>query len=228
MLARSIWQRHTSAPAVATFYSTAFPLTENPISEGGIYTQGLSTGLDWQDCRTTPGKCFATGDSGASGFNDPIMVMANRWTNNKHYSQATIFKQAGYAPSAAHEIELHVGTTITAHSVKTYEVNWALGTPVTVIRWDGAVGVFDFAMASPTSGTAFTCTHGDVIKAVYNATSGNVVIDCYLNGVLGCTFTDSTAGKILTGSPGWGFFARPAGDIVLSNYCFSAGSLGNA
>lgn len=214
--------------SVPTSYTTSFPLTENPISEGGIYTQGLSTGVDWQDCRTTPGKCFATGDSGASGFNDPIMIMAGRWTTNKHFSQATVVKQAGYAPSAAHEIELHVGTTITAHSTKTYEVNWALGTPVTVIRWEGAVGVFDFGMANPTSGTAFTCTNGDVIKAVYDSTSGNVSIGCYLNGTLTCTFTDNTAGRILTGSPGIGFFARPAGDIVLSNYCYSSMTLGNA
>jgi hypothetical protein len=33
-------------------YSTTFPLTENPISEGGSWTNGGATGLDWANVQT--------------------------------------------------------------------------------------------------------------------------------------------------------------------------------
>ena len=47
-------------------YSTNFPLTEDPISEGGRWING-SVGLDWKNCRTTPGLAFGT----QSGANPP-------------------------------------------------------------------------------------------------------------------------------------------------------------
>jgi hypothetical protein len=38
---------------------TNFPLTEDPISEGGNWIGGGTTGLDWNNVQTTPG--FANG-----------------------------------------------------------------------------------------------------------------------------------------------------------------------
>jgi hypothetical protein len=35
-------------------YTTSFPVTENPISEGGKWISGRAVGLDWTDVRTTP------------------------------------------------------------------------------------------------------------------------------------------------------------------------------
>src|ERR1700729_3247334 len=41
-------------------YTTNFPLTENPISEGGKWINGQKDGVDWTDVRTTPGLAFGT------------------------------------------------------------------------------------------------------------------------------------------------------------------------
>jgi hypothetical protein len=47
-------------------YITTIPLTEAPISEGGIYTLGGTHALDWQDPQTTggtPGVAYVNGTS---------------------------------------------------------------------------------------------------------------------------------------------------------------------
>ena len=58
-----------AAPASAVLdpYTTNFPLTANPISEGGAWLSGKAAGLDWTDVRTTPGKAFGTQDGTAVG-----------------------------------------------------------------------------------------------------------------------------------------------------------------
>src|SRR5689334_20640078 len=53
--------------AAADPYSTAFPNTENPISEGGSWLSGKATGIDFSDVRTTPGRAFGTQGGSASG-----------------------------------------------------------------------------------------------------------------------------------------------------------------
>ena len=40
-------------------YTTNFPLTENPISEGK-WINGNDTGLDWANVRSTVGRAFGT------------------------------------------------------------------------------------------------------------------------------------------------------------------------
>jgi len=52
-------------------YITSFPLTENPISEGGKWINGLTTGLDWSDVRTVSGIAY------------------NDQTKDAHYNDAT-------------------------------------------------------------------------------------------------------------------------------------------
>jgi len=42
-------------------YTTNFPATENPVSQGGNWVNGRAVGLDWSDARTIPGLAFGTG-----------------------------------------------------------------------------------------------------------------------------------------------------------------------
>ena len=42
---------HTSVKT----YSSDFPLDESPVSEGGIWINGLADGIDWADCVTNNG-----------------------------------------------------------------------------------------------------------------------------------------------------------------------------
>src|SRR6202795_2129963 len=71
-------------------YSTSFPLTENPVSLGGIWINGGSTGLDWVNSRTTPGLAFGTVVSGAPPYNDSTAVLAGTWASNQ-MAQATVY-----------------------------------------------------------------------------------------------------------------------------------------
>src|SRR5215468_2365128 len=46
--------------AVDAGYATRFAMAENPISEGGVWTNGGSVGIDWQNIQTTNGRAFAS------------------------------------------------------------------------------------------------------------------------------------------------------------------------
>src|SRR3954469_6801107 len=76
-------------------YSTSFPLTENPISEGGAWTTGGRVGLDWQDIRTDRGVAFGVGPS--DGYNDCIAYLS-ALRSIRHSVQATVRKRPRYRP----------------------------------------------------------------------------------------------------------------------------------
>lgn len=215
------------AYTVATSYSTAFPLIENPISEGNRWINGGTTGLDWQDVKTTGG--FAQATAASASFNDCIAVLSNpTFTANKHYGQWTAFKPAGYTPPSSHEIELLVAFSISAHAAQGYELDCGYGQTMQAVRWNGPSGNFDTTVVTTVSGTLPTVADGDVIKAIFDSTSGSPVITVFQNGSQVWVGTDTTAGKILTGAPGMGFFARSGTGLDLSKYCISAWAGGNA
>ena len=53
-----------SVSALAGPYSTSFPLTETPISEGGNWINGQTVGLDWKNVNTKPGLAYGADASG--------------------------------------------------------------------------------------------------------------------------------------------------------------------
>ena len=69
------------APALAWSqgtYTTSFPLTENPISEGGKWIGGQSAGGNlWGNVQTTPGLAF--GVSEPTQYGDPTAILAGSW-----------------------------------------------------------------------------------------------------------------------------------------------------
>jgi hypothetical protein len=58
----SAWSSEVSATpqASANTYSTNFPLTENPISEGSVWARGGTEGLDWTNPLTMGGHAVAS------------------------------------------------------------------------------------------------------------------------------------------------------------------------
>ena len=76
-------------------YSTTFPLTENPISEGGSWTNGGATGLGWANVQTTQDQQV----------------------------QATVKVSGAYGRACCKEVELRIRTTITSNSITGYELN---------------------------------------------------------------------------------------------------------
>jgi Concanavalin A-like lectin/glucanases superfamily/Bacterial Ig domain len=197
----------------AKTYSTAFPLTENPVSEGSSWINGKTVGLDWSDCATMPG--FAMGlESGQGGFDDATAILNCSWGPDQTVTARvhTTHQQSG---AVFEEVELRLRSTLSAHSCTGYEVLFSLrndGDPYCqIVRWNGALG--DFTYVAATSGSQCIIQDGDEVKA----TITNQTITAYINGVPILQGTDTT---FSSGNPGMGFFIEGATDVN-SDYGFT-------
>lgn len=193
----------TSSPTAGQSYSTTFSLTENPISESGIWVCGLATGLDWNNPETTSGHAIASVLSGAGGnrYDDSIAHLdASAYPFAADQSaQGTVYRVGGYDPGASnHEIELHLRFQTTAHNARGYEVLFAHPGNMAIVRWNGPYG--DYTDLGYTgSGLSGPLVDGDVMKAEIIGSTINV----YQNGNLVATQTDTT---YTDGQPGMGFW----------------------
>jgi hypothetical protein len=202
----------TASGATGSPYSTTFPLTQNPISEGGNWINGLAVGLDWADVATTPGLAFGT-QSGAANYNDSTAVLAGTWGPNQT-AQATVHTVNQQSGSIYEEVELRLRTTITAHSLTGYEFNFSCRSDgsqyVQIVRWNGALG--DFTLLDARTGPGLH--NGDVVKATISGST----LTTYINNVAIFSVTDST---FTNGSPGIGFYLQGAGGLN-SDYGFTS------
>ena len=179
----------------ASFYFTDFPLTENPLSEGGVWTNGLSVGLDWTDVQSGNGVAFRTQSVHAPPPYDDSIACLSSFPPN-HYAQG-IVSRAG--DSGELEIELLLRWKITAHSARGYEIDIINNGNVYIVRWNGALN--DFTILS--GPTASSSNNGDVW---YGEVVGTV-ITVKRNGTTVATY--DTAGDVTKwsdGNPGIGFY----------------------
>jgi hypothetical protein len=172
-----------------------FPLTENPISEGGNWINGQTNGLDWHDMSTTPG--LAIGHQSGSSYTDGTALLTGTWGPTQ--SAEAVVHAVKPQDDCYQEVELRLRSALTPHSCSGYEISFKAtktsGAYLIIVRWNGPVG--DFTYLLNVSGAQYGVTEGDVVKATI---AGNV-ITAYLNGVAMGTATDST---YATGSPGMG------------------------
>lgn len=205
----------SSGPAAIAFYSTGFPSTENPLSDGGRWVQGLDVGVAWGNVQSTPGLCFATRNLG--GFNDDIAHLTGSWPANQ-FAQGTVFLQTGY--TASHEIELFVMFQITANNARGYE--WFTNTTSGgsgIVRWNGAFS--DFTSLSPTGAGPGQVATGDVLRLEATVSGSTVNLVAKKNGTTVYTVSDTVW---LSGAPGLGFDVSSAG--TQSSFGWSAYSAG--
>lgn len=199
-------------------YSTSFAGTENPLSEGGIWTNGGTTGLDWTDVRKTPGLAFATQVPHTSPpFDDSIACLSgyhpDQWVSG-------VIRNPGNA--AAHrEVELHLRQRISAHSAISIELDITIDFGLQVVRWNGPVNSFTPIASNITAGV--TTNDGDVYYAQFVGTA--LLVKC--NSATVYTGTDAL---VTTGSPGLGFYAEtnsttPSADNSFGFSSFSCGEL---
>jgi uncharacterized repeat protein (TIGR03803 family) len=193
------------SPAVS--YSTNFPLTENPVSEDGNWTNGLATGLDWSNCQSNTNFAFGTQD-GSGGYNDSTCIVNGSWGPVQTVS-ATVHS---VAQIAFQEVELRLHTTVTPHSITGYEINLSVGSTryVQIVRWNGPLN--DFTLLNANDGPP-QINDGDVFEATIDT---NGVITAYVNGTPYVQWTDSTYS---TGNPGMGFYNEGG---VNTNFGFSS------
>jgi hypothetical protein len=186
----------TAAQAPRT-YTTSFPLAETPLSSSGNWINGGVVGLDWNNVVTSVGLAHGQGPSSAT-YSDPTAVVSGTWGPNQT-AQGTVYSVAQTA-SLYQEVELRLRTTITAHSITGYEINFRClkdsNAYMQIVRWNGALG--GFTVVASYNGAQYGVANGDVVKA---SIVGNK-ISVYINNVLVGSGTDSVYS---TGSPGIGF-----------------------
>jgi hypothetical protein len=201
-------------------YSTNFPLTESPISEGGRWINGQTVGLDWKNVNTTPGRAFGADASGTPNFNDPTALLTGTWGPDQTV-QGTVFTVNQQTGNIYEEIEFHLRSALSAHVATGYEVNFRCNHDgsqyVEIVRWNGPPR--DFTYITHVSGPGLR--DGDTIKA----TIVGSVITAYINGVQVAQGTDST---FTTGNPGIGFYLHnlPNANTDYGFTSFSASSVG--
>jgi hypothetical protein len=187
-------------------YKTPFSGTENPISESSSWTNGLATGLDWNNARTTAGIACGTQTGAAPPpYDDSVAILTGTWAADQQVS-ATVARSNPQPDSIFEEVELFLRGTISAHSITGYEINTRVapdtgGGYLQIVRWNGAVN--DFTYLTVTGPGINGAVDGDVILA--KIVGGHISV--YYNGALVGEADDST---YTTGNPGMGFFFQGA------------------
>jgi hypothetical protein len=178
-------------------YTTNFPATENPISEGGRWVNGAVTGLDWSNVQTIGG--VASGPVLAPGnYNDPTALLTGSWGPDQT-AQATVYS-IKQSDSIYEEVEFRLRSSLSAHVCTGYEVNFRVsssgGAYMAIVRWNGPLG--DFTYLAQYYGAQYGVSNGDVVKASIIGST----ITVYKNGTQIGTATDNT---YKSGAPGIGF-----------------------
>jgi len=175
-----------------------FPLTENPISESGNWTNGGTTGLDWSNVQTTPELAFGTINSSTPNYGDSTAILTGTW-NPDQMAQAVVHS-VNQTSSIHEEVELRLRTTVAAHNITGYEVNFRCTSDgsqyVAIVRWNGSLGDFTYVANLNPGGPGIH--DGDTVKATIVGST----ITAYINGVQVLQGTDST---YTSGNPGIGF-----------------------
>lgn len=172
-------------------YSTNFQQTENPISEGGLWLNGLTDGLDWLDIRTETGVAYGTRVGGMDYAIDPTAILTGVWGQNQTVEAEVVVNIGG----GAKEIELRLNSTMTAHSSTGYEILFEVNGKIAIVRWDGAIGNVTYIFDGQDLNRALVT--GDVLKA----TNVDGVITAYLNGEQVAQVIDTI---YVGGAPGMG------------------------
>jgi hypothetical protein len=214
------------ASAQTRSYSTKFPLTENPISEGGNWLNGMTNGLDWSDAATVTGNAYGILQS--ASYADTVATVAGTWGADQTVTEVASVT----AINTQEEIAVRVHTTITAHNISGYEIGFrTCATPCTdtsayliVVRWNGPYGNFTYIGGSPLFGSQYGVQNGDTLMV----TTVGSQISVYKNGVLLTQVNDST---FPTGAPGFGLDAAGGnyqGVFGISSFTASSGSSGSS
>ena len=213
------------------FYSTTFPATEVPVSQGGLWLNGKADGIDWQNCDTlagSPNKIYGDALVGVSGADDCISIMKGDWGKSQ-YVECTAFIDPAYVPIANHEIELLLQFRISANFAKGYEWNFSLQSGLhQLAKWegDGTLGNLITVLTANGPHNALVPVTGDKIRFT-QLIDGSFVLT--QNGSLIDTWAEDSGTAIYeTFAPGVGFFVRPGAGQDPQKACWSsfvAGSL---
>jgi len=187
-------------------YTTRFEGTENPISEGGVWSH---RGFYWAKVQKKNGLAYGT-QSGFGGYDDSYAYLSGLAPD--HQGEAVVH----VAPTLAgepHEAELLLRWADSAASARGYECLFSFDGGVQVIRWNGPYADFT-SIGQDDARLGRKLVTGDVLRARIVGAA----ITCFVNDVQLAHATDPTWKD---GQPGIGFFRREAGansDLAFSRY----------
>ncbi len=198
-----------SGPAVSSLngveggvvqYSTTFEGEEDPLSEGGKWS---NNGLDWTKIRKTRGLAYGTQtgtNKGIYRYDDSYAHLAGFPPDQEAWGQVRIVKPD---PSCHQEVEILLRWTSSAHRTTGYEcfarcVNDG-SSYLQIVRWEGPLGKFTYL--ADKRGAGYGLKDGDILKA---SIVGNV-ITVSINGVEKAQVKDDTHKM---GNPGIGTFLQ--------------------
>ncbi len=190
-------------------YATKFPLTENPISEGGRWLNGHKDGLDWTDVRTTPGLAFGTEIGGRRPapykYDDSTALLKGTWGPDQTVEGTVRLVNPSQDANVMEEVELRVRSAISPHNCTGYEVMFRCSkTPrayCNIARWEGPLG--KYTMLKETYGSAYGVKDGDVVRV----SMIGKVLTVYINRVQMIQVSDD---KFPDGNPGLGYYLEGA------------------
>jgi hypothetical protein len=206
-------------------YQANFPLTENPISEGGKWIGGSAAGASlvagghirnggrlFGNVQTTPG--FAFGVDEPTEFGDPTAILSGKWGPTQTVS-ATVKIVKAPTKTCCREVELRLRTTISQHTITGYEAYCSVMPEKRychIARWNGPTGSYWNFETAPTEAYV---VDGDVMKATVTG-SNPAIITLYKNSAQILQAIDTGAagggfgayGPFPSGNPGIGFFGR--------------------
>ncbi len=194
-------------------YSTTFAGEENPLSEGGKWS---NNGLDWTQIRKARGLACGTQAGTSKGiyrYDDSYAHLTGFPPDQEAWGQVRI---ANPDPSCHQEVEILLRWASSAHRTTGYEcfarcVNDG-SSYLQIVRWEGPLGKFTYL--ADKRGVGYGLKDGDILKA---SIVGHV-ITVFVNGVEKAQVKDDT---YKTGNPGIGtFLSCDGGRGVGSNQDF--------
>lgn len=199
-------------------YGTSFKVDEIPISEGGLWRNGRTDGIDWTDVmvrdgvahgavsrnsvaerRTEQGNLgHGTQATPEGDYDDPTAILSGAWGRDQH-ATGIVFSQNA-TEHYYQEVQLRLRHTMRSHHCTGYEVFWRClksdATYAEIVRWNGAIG--DWTSIAREVGPGVGVTNDDMVEATVVSDE----IRGYVNGVEVISAKDD---QISSGAPGIGF-----------------------
>jgi hypothetical protein len=217
----SLTQAAISGPL--STYTTSFPLTESPISEGGHWESQEKPGITY-GMATTPGFAYGLQPNGRDHMDDGTAILTGSWHNDQ-FAQATIkiTDLSAYGGSSP-ELELHLHMSVSVygsnHGWTGYEITHSAcgsfqGNYLLIAHWNGN-GTYD--VMHSLNGAQYCVNNGDTVRAEVRGNAFTIS----KNGLVEDIFTDS---KWPTGAPGIGTCCHNGTPATLGFSSFTGGNL---
>jgi hypothetical protein len=183
--------------ANAATYTTSFPLTENPVSEGGVWTHAAPS---WTQVATTPGFAHST-MPGVSYYSDSYAFLSG--FGNDQQVDLVVKRNS----PVTGEIEALLRFSKSGDATFGYECLLNYAGSMELASWDGPVGTFTLLVSGNANATP---VNGDILRA--KITGNHIVVSFIHNGseTVVIDYTDAN-NRHPSGQPGMGFFWNGSG-----------------